>query len=278
MAEYNLSKEERRELNKALASFRMTERNARKLLGKEFTESVLPHKIGEILKPPKYVSNGEERLGVAKFKPGSSEELQTLIAYYQSYNVESFRKSASAAEEFNVNRGDAMLYQTIRGEFQAKISTDIASNEKYKAMEVMQAKAGLIRKSDIEIQPAHLKEKTLQSRQSINALEARDKTRFKELLATQYSYGTLGRRSQLDDRYIDNYIESAKKNNLYQKGTRERLKAMTHEQLQAFANDEDRIKFKYGSDTEIGLPSTDEIDEYMDTLGLSWNTEFGVWE
>lgn len=278
MAEYNLSKEERRELNKALASFRMTEQNARKLLGKEFTESVLPHKIGEILKPPKYVSNGEERLGVAKFKPGSSEELQTLIAYYQSYNVESFRKSASAAEEFNVNRGDAMVYQTIRGEFQAKISTDIASNEQYKAMEVMQAKAGLIRKSDIEIQPAHLKEKTLQSRQSINALEARDKTRFKELLATQYSYGTLGRRSQLDDRYIDNYIESAKKNNLYQKGTRERLRAMTHDQLQAFANDEDRIKFKYGSDTEIGLPSTDEIDEYMDTLGLSWNTEFKVWE
>lgn len=278
MAEYNLSKEERRELNKALASFRMTELNARKLLGKEFTESVLPHKIGEILKPPKYVSNGEERLGVAKFKPGSSEELQTLISYYQSYNVESFRKSASAAEEFNVNRGDAMIYQTIRGEFQAKISTDIASNEQYKAMEVMQAKAGLIRKSDIEIQPAHLKEKTLQSRKAINALEARDKTRFKELLATQYSYGTLGRRSQLDDRYIDNYIESAKKNNLYQKGTRERLRAMTHDQLQAFANDEDRIKFKYGSDTEIGLPSTDEIDEYMDTLGLSWNTEFGVWE
>lgn len=278
MAEYNLSKEERRELNKALASFRMTERNARKLLGKEFTESVLPHKIGEILKPPKYVSNGEERIGVAKFKPGSSEELQTLITYYQSYNVESFRKSASAAEEFNVNRGDAMIYQTIRGEFQAKISTDIASNEQYKAMEVMQAKAGLIRKSDIEIQPAHLKEKTLQSRKSINALEARDKTRFKELLATQYSYGTLGRRSQLDDRYIDNYIESAKKNNLYQKGTRERLRAMTHDQLQAFANDEDRIKFKYGSDTEIGLPSTYEIDEYMDTLGLSWNTKFGVWE
>ena len=278
MAEYNLSKEERRELNKALASFRMTERNARKLLGKEFTESVLPHKIGEILKPPKYVLNGEERIGVAKFKPGSSEELQTLIAYYQSYNVESFRKSASAAEEFNVNRGDAMVYQTIRGEYQAKISTDIASNEQYKAMEVMQAKAGLIRKSDIEIQPAHLKEKTLQSRQAINALEARDKTRFKELLATQYSYGTLGRRSQLDDIYIDNYIASAKKNNLYQSGTRERLRAMTHDQLQAFANDEDRIKFKYGSDTEIGLPSTDEIDEYMDTLGLSWNTEFGVWE
>lgn len=278
MAEYVLSKEERRELNKALASFRMTERNARNLLGKEFTESVLPHKIGEILKPPKYVSNGEERLGVAKFKPGSSEELKTLISYYKSYNVESFRKSASAAEEFNVNRGDAIVYQTIRGEFKAKISTDIASNEQYKAMEVMQAKAGLIRKSDIEIQPAHLKEKTLQSRQSINALEARDKTRFKEILATQYSYGTLGRRSQLDDRYIDNYIESAKKNNLYQKGTRERLRAMTHEQLQAFANDEDRIKFKYGSDTEIGLPSTDEIDEYMDTLGLSWNSEFGVWE
>ena len=278
MAEYNLSKEERRELNKALASFRMTEQNARKILGKEFTESVLPHKIGEILKPPKYVSNGEERLGVAKFKPGSNEELQTLIAYYKSYNVESFRKSASAAEEFNVNRGDAMIYQTIRGEFQAKISTDISTNEQYKAMEVMQAKAGLIRKSDIEIQPAHLKEKTLQSRQATNALEARDKTRFKELLATQYSYGTLGRRSQLDERYIDNYIESAKKNNLYQKGTRERLRAMTHDQLQAFANDEDRIKFKYGSDTEIGLPSTDEIDEYMDTLGLSWNTEFGVWE
>lgn len=278
MAEYVLSKEERRELNKALASFRMTERNARKKLGKEFTESVLPHKIGEILKPPKYVSNGEERIGVAKFKPGSSEELQTLISYYQSYNVESFRKSASAAEEFNVNRGDAIVYQTIRGEFQAKISTDIASNEQYKAMEVMQAKAGLIRKSDIEIQPAHLKEKTLQSRQEINALEARDKTRFKELLATQYSYGTLGMSSQLDERYIDNYIESAKKNNLYQRGTRERLRAMTHDQLQAFANDEDRIKFKYGSDTEIGLPSTDEIDEYMDTLGLSWNTEFGVWE
>ena len=98
------------------------------------------------------------------------------------------------------------------------------------------------------------------------------------MLATQYSYGTLGRRSQLDDRYIDNYIESAKRNNLYQKGTRERLRAMTHDQLQAFANDEDRIKFKYGSDTEIGLPSTDEIDEYMDTLGLSWNTEFKDWE
>lgn len=278
MAEYVLSKQERRELNKALASFRMAERRARKLLGKEFTSSVLPHKIGEILKPPKYVSNGEERIGVAKFKPGSREELQTLIAYYQSYNIESFRKSASAAEEFNVNRGDATLYQTIRGEFQAKIGTDIAENEQYKAMEVMQAKAGLIRKSDIEIQPAHLKEKTLQSKQVINALESRDKTRFKELLAAQYSYGTLGRRSQLDDRYIVNYIESAKRNNLYQKGTRERLRAMTHDQLQAFANDDDRIKFKYGSDAEIGLPSTDEIDEYMDTLGLSWNSEFKVWE
>lgn len=278
MAEYKLSKEERRELNKALASFRMMERRARKLLGKEFTSSVLPHKIGEILKPPKYTSNGEERIGVAKFKPGSSEELQALIAYYQSYNVESFRKSASAAEEFNVNRGDVMVYQTIHGEFQSKISTDIAQNEPYKAMEVMQAKAGLIRKSDIEIQPAHLKEKTLQSRQAMNALESRDKTRFKELLATQYSYGTLGRRSQLDDRYIDNYIESVKKNNLYQSGTRERLRAMTHDQLQAFANDEDRIKFKYGSDTEIGLPSTEEIDEYMGTLGLSWNTALKVWE
>lgn len=278
MAGYVLSKEERRELNKALASFRMTERRARKLLEKEFTSSVLPHKIGEILKPPKYVSNGEERIGMAKFKPGSSEELQTLIAYYQTYNVESFRKSASEAEEFNVNRGDAMIYQTIRGEYQAKIATDIAENEQYKSMEVMQAKAGLIRKSDIEIQPAHLKEKALQSRQTINALESRDKARFKELLATQYSYGTLGRRSQLDDRYIDNYIESAKKNNLYKGGTRERLRAMTHDQLQAFANDEDRIKFKYGSDTEIGISSTDEIDEYMSTLGLSWNTEFRNWE
>ena len=278
MAEYKLSKEERRALNKALASFRMMERRARKSLGKEFTSSVLPRKIGEILKPPKYTSNGEERIGVAKFKPGSSEELQTLISYYQSYNVESFRKSASTAEEFNVNRGDVMVYQTIRGEFQAKISTDIAQNEQYKAMEVMVAKAGLIRKSDIEIQPAHLKEKTLKSRQEMNALESRDKTRFKELLATQYSYGTLGRRSQLDDRYIDNYIESVKRNNLYQSGTRERLRAMTHDQLQAFANDEDRIKFKYGSDTEIGLPSTDEIDEYMGTLGLSWNTALKVWE
>jgi hypothetical protein len=278
MAEYVLPKEERRELNKALASFRTMERRARKLLGKEFTSSVLPHKIAEILKPPKYVSNGEERIGVAKFKPGSREELQTLIDYYKSYNIESFRKSASEAEEFNVNRGDAMIYQTIREKYQVKIGTDIAENEQYKAMEVMQAKAGLIRKSDIEIQPAHLKEKTLQSRQAINALESRDKARFKELLATQYSYGTLGRRSQLDERYIDNYIESAKKNNLYQKGTRERLRAMTHDQLQAFANDDDRIKFKYGSDTEIGLLSTDEIDEYMDTLGLSWNTEFKVWE
>ena len=278
MAEYKLSKEERRELNKALASFRMTERNARRMLGKEFTASVLPHKIGEILNPPKYVTNGEERIGVAKFKPGSSEELQTLIARYQAYNVERFRKSASAAEEFNVNRGDVMVYQAIREEFQAKISTDIAQNEQYKAMEVMQAKAGLIRKSDIEIQPAHLKETTLKSRQAMNALESRDKTRFKELLASQYSYGTLGRRSQLDDRYIDNYIESAKKNNLYKSGTRERLRAMTHDQLQAFANDDDRIKFKYGSDTEIGLPSTDEIDEYMGTLGLSWNTELKGWE
>lgn len=278
MAEYKLSKEERRELNKALASFRMTERNARRMLGKEFTASVLPHKIGEILKPPKYVINGEEQIGIAKFKPGSSEELQTLIARYQAYNVESFRKSASAAEEFNVNRGDVIAYQTIRGEFQSKINTDIAQNEQYKAMEVMQAKAGLIRKSDIEIQPAHLKEKTLQSRLAMNALESRDKTRFKELLATQYSYGTLGRRSQLDERYIDNYIESAKRNNLYKSGTRERLRAMTHDQLQAFANDEDRIKFKYGSDTEIGLPSTDEIDEYMGTLGLSWNTTLKVWE
>ena len=278
MSEYVLSKEERRELNKALASFRTSERRARKVLGKEFTSSVLPHKIGEILKPPKYVSNGEERIGVAKFKPGSSEELQTLIAYYQSYNVESFRKSASAAEDFNVNRGDAILYQSIRGEFQTKVNTDIAENERYKAMEVMQAKAGLIRKSDIEIQPAHLKEKSLQSRQAINALEARDKLRFKELLATQYSYGTLGRRSQLDSRYIDNYIESAKRNNLYKAGTRQRLSAMTHDQLQAFANDEDRIKFKYGSDTEIGLTSTDEIDEFMGTLGLSWNTTAKVWE
>lgn len=278
MAEYVLSKEERRELNKALASFRMTERNARKHLGKEFTESVLPHKIGEILKPPKYVSNGEERIGVAKFKPGSKEELQTLIDYYRAYNVESFRKSASEAEEFNVNRGDAMLYQTIRGEYQAKIGTAIAENEQYKAMEVMQAKAGLIRKSDIEIQPAHLRGKTLQSRQAINALEARDKTRFKELMAAQYSYGTLGRRSQLDNRYIDNYIESAKRNNLYQKGTRARLMAMTHDQLQAFANDEDRIMFKYGSDTEMDLPSTDEIDEYMSALGLSWNSKLKVWE
>lgn len=278
MAEYVLSKEERRELNKALASFRTTEMRARKALGKEFASSVLPHKIGEILKPPKYISNGEERIGVAKFKPGSSEELQTLIGYYRSYNVESFRKSASAAEEFNVNRGDTMVYYTIRREFQAKVNTDIAENKQYKAMEVMQAKAGLIRKSDIEIQPAHLKEKSLQSRQAINALEARDKLRFKELLSTQYSYGTLGRRSQLDSRYIDNYIESAKKNNLYKAGTRQRLRAMSHDQLQAFANDEDRIKFKYGSDTEIGLASTDEIDEYMGTLGLTWNSELRNWE
>ena len=278
MSEYVLSKEERRELNKALAGFRMTERKARKLLGNEFTSSVLPHKIGEILKPPKYVSNGEERIGIAKFKPGSSEELQNLISYYRAYNVESFRKSSSAAEDFNVNRGDAMMYQTIRGEFQAKISTDIAANEQYKAMEVMQANAGLIRKSDIAIQPAHLKEKSLQSRQAINALEARDKTRFKELMAAQYSYGTLGKRSQLDTIYINNYIESAKRNNLYQTGTRVRLKAMTHDQLQAFANDEDRILFKYGSDTEWGLPSVAEIDDFMGTLGLSWNSKFKVWE
>ena len=92
MAEYKLSKEERRALNKALASFRMMERRARKSLGKEFTSSALPRKIGEILKPPKYTSNGEERIGIAKFKPGSSEELQTLISYYRSYNVQSFKK------------------------------------------------------------------------------------------------------------------------------------------------------------------------------------------
>ena len=278
MAQYILSKEQRRELNKALASFRMTERNARKLLGKEFTASVLPHKIGEILKPPTYISNGEERIGIAKFKPGTKEELETLIAYYKSYNVESFRKSAKDAEDFNVNKGDALIYQTIRGEFKAKINVDIAENEQYKSMEVMQAKAGLIRKSDIDIQPAHLKEKSLKARQEINALESRDKDRFREMLAMQFSYGTMGRQYQLDERYIDNYIEAAKKNNLYGKGTRARLRAMTHDQLQAFANDEDRIKFKYGSDTEVGLPSTDEIDEYMGTLGLSWNTEFRVWE
>lgn len=278
MAEFKLSKEQRRELNKALASFRMTERNARKALGKEFTASVLPHKIGEILKPPKYISNGEERIGIAKFKPGSEEELNTLIAYYRSYNRESFRKSTQDSQDFNVNKGDVMLYQTIRGEYKAKINADIAENEQYKAMEVMQAQAGLIRKSDVEISPAHLKEKTLKARQEINALESRDKERFREAFATQYGYGTMGRALQLDQIYIDNYVKANKVTNTYTSGTTSMLKAMTHEQLRAFANDEDRIKMKYPTDKETSIPSGEEIKEWMSTLGLSWNSSYKVWE
>lgn len=277
MAEYKLSKEERRELNKALASFRMTERKARKQLGKEFTGSVLPHKIGEILKPPKYLSNGQERIGVAKFKPGSSEELQTLISYYQSYNVQSFKKDKQAAEFFNVNQGDAMIYQSIRGEFRAKINVDIAENEQFKAMEVMQAQAGLIRKSDIPIQPAHLKEQSLKVRQEVNALEARDKTRFKEAFAVQYSYGTAGRELQLDNIYINNYSQAAKVTNSYTKGTERMLRAMTHDQLRAFANDEERIKHRYPSAGEEIPDTGEEILDFMSTLGLDWDSRNGVW-
>lgn len=277
MAEYKLSKEERRELNKALASFRMMERRARKLLGKEFTSSVLPRKIGEIVKPPKYTSNGEERIGIAKFKPGSSEELQTLISYYRSYNVQSFKKDKQAAESFNVNQGDAMLYQSIRGEFKAKINVDIAENEQFKAMEVMQAQAGLIRKSDITIQPAHLKEQRLKTMQEINALESRDKTRFSEAFATQYAYGTVGRALQLDNIYISNYSKAAKVTNSYTSGTDRMLRAMTHDQLRAFANDEERIKHRYPSAGEE-IPDTGvEILDFMSTLGLDWDSENGVW-
>lgn len=277
MAEYKLSKEERRELNKVLASFRMTERKARKLLGKEFTASVLPHKIGEILKPPKYVSNGQDRVGIAKFKPGSTEELQTLISYYKNYNVQSFKKDKQAAETFNVNKGDAILYETIRGEFKAKINIDIAENEQFKAMEVMQAQAGLIRKSDIAIQPAHLKEQRLKVRQEVNALESTDKTRFREAFATQYSYGTVGSELQLDNIYIDNYSKAAKVTNSYTSGSERMLKAMTHDQLRAFANDEERIKHRYPSAGEEVPDTGEEILDFMSTLGLSWDSKNGVW-
>lgn len=277
MADFKLSKEQRRGLNKALSNFRTTENRARKLLGKEFTSSVLPRKIGEILKPPKYISNGEERVGIAKFKPGSAEELNTLISYYQSYNVESFRKDAQAAESFNVNKGDAMLYETIRGEFKAKVNVDLATNEQFKAMEVMQAQAGLIRKSDVIIQPAHLKEQSLMVRQEINALESRDKDRFRETLISQLSYGTMGRELQLDNLYIDNYINASKKNNTYSARTRKMLAAMTHDQLQAFANDEDRIKQRYTDDGTIVPSTADEIIDFMETLGLHWNPEAGNW-
>lgn len=272
MADYKLSKEQRRELNKALSNFRTVENGARKLLGKEFASSVLPRKIGEILKPPKYISNGEERIGIAKFKPGSAEELNTLISYYKSYNVESFRKDTQAAESFNVNKGDVMLYETIRGEFKAKVNVDLANNEPYKAIEVMQAQAGLIRKSDIAIQPAHLKEQSLKVRQEINALESRDKDRFRETLATQLSYGTKGRELQLDRVYIDNYVKAAKRNNTYSSGTTKMLLAMTHDQLQAFANDEDRVKQRYSDDGTITPSTKDEIMDFMETLGLSWDS------
>lgn len=277
MADFKLSKEQRRELNKALSNFRTTENRARKLLGKEFTSSVLPRKIGEILKPPKYISNGEERIGIAKFKPGSAEELNTLIDYYKSYNVESFRKDTQAAESFNVNKGDVMLYETIRGEFKAKVNVDLANNEQFKAMEVMQAQAGLIRRSDIPIQPAHLKEQSLKVKQEINALEARDKSRFRDTLATQFSYGTLGRELQMDRVYIDNYIKASKRNNTHSAGTYKMLTAMTHDQLKAFANDQDRIKQRYTDDGTI-IPSTaDEIIDFMETLGLHWDFESGSW-
>ena len=277
MADFKLSKEQRRELNKALSNFRTTENRARKLLGKEFTSSVLPDKIGEILKPPKYISNGEEKVGIAKFKPGSTEELNTLISYYQSYNVESFRKDAQAAESFNVNKGDAMLYETIRREFKAKVNADLATNEQFKAMEVMQAQAGLIRKSDVAIQPAHLKEQSLKVRQELNALESRDKDRFRETLATQLSYGTRGRELQLDRVYIDNYVKSSKINNTYSSGTAKMLSAMTHDQLQAFANDEDRIKQRYSDDGTITPSTADEIMDFMETIGLRWDSDSGAW-
>lgn len=277
MADYKLSKEQRRELNKALSNFRTTENRARKLLGKEFTSSVLPHKIGEILESPKYISNGEKRIGIAKFKPGSNEELKTLISYYQSYNVESFRKDAQAAEYFNVNKGDAMIYETIRGEFKDKVNVDLATNEQFKAMEVMQAQAGLIRKSDVAIQPAHLKEQSLKVRQEINALESRDKDRFRETLATQLSYGTRGRELQLDRVYIDNYVKSAKINNTYRPGTAKMLSAMTHDQLQAFANDEDRIKQRYSDDGTITPSTVDEIMDFMETIGLRWDYDSAAW-
>lgn len=277
MADFKLSKEQRRELNKALSNFRTTENRARKLLGKEFTSSVLPRKIGEILKTPKYISNGEERIGIAKFKPGSAEELNTLIDYYKSYNVESFRKDTQAAESFNVNKGDVMLYETIRGEFKAKVNVDLATNEQYKAMEVMQAQAGLIRKSDVSIQPAHLKEQSLKVRQEINALESRDKDRFKETLATQLSYGTAGRELQLDRIYIDNYVKASKRNNTYSANTRKMLSAMSHDQLQAFANDEDRIKQRYTDDGTITPSTADEIIDFMETLGLSWDSDSDAW-
>ena len=277
MADFKLSKEQRRELNKTLSNFRTIENRARKLLGKEFTSSVLPRKIGEILKPPKYISNGEERIGIAKFKPGSAEELNTLIDYYKSYNVESFRKDTQAVESFNVNKGDAMLYETIRGEFKAKVNVDLATNEQYKAMEVMQAQAGLIRKSDVSIQPAHLKEQSLKVRQEINALESRDKDRFRETLATQLSYGTRGRELQLDTVYIDNYIKASKRNNTYSAGARKMLAAMNHDQLQAFANDEDRIKQRYTDDGTITPSTADEIIDFMETLGLSWDSDSRAW-
>ena len=277
MADFKLSKEQRRELNKALSNFRTTEDRARKLLGKEFTSSVLPHKIGEILKPPKYISNGEEKVGIAKFMPGSTEELNTLISYYQSYNVESFRKDAQAAESFNVNKGDAMLYETIRREFKAKVNVDLATNEQFKAMEVMQAQAGLIRKSDVAIQPAHLKEQSLKVRQEINALESRDKDRFRETLATQLSYGTRGRELQLDRVYIDNYVKSSKINNIYSSGTAKMLSAMTHDQLQAFANDEDRINQRYSDDGTVTPSTADEIMDFMETIGLRWDSDSGAW-
>ena len=238
---------------------------------------MLPRKIGEILKPTKYISNGEERIGIAKFKPGSAEELNTLIDHYKSYNIESFRKDTQAAETFNVNKGDVMLYETIRDEFKAKVNVDLATNEQYKVMEVMQAQAGLIRRSDIPIQPAHLKEQSLKVRQEINALEARDKSRFRDTLATQFSYGTLGRELQMDKVYIDNYIKASKRNNTHSAGTYKMLTAMSHEQLKSFADDQDRLKQRYTDDGTI-IPSTaDEILDFMETLGLHWDSKSSAW-
>ena len=170
-----------------------------------------------------------------------------------------------------------MLYQSIRGKFKAKINVDIAENEQFKAMEVMQAQAGLIRKSDITIQPAHLKEQSLKARQEINALESRDKTRFIEVLATQYSYGTVGRDLQLDNIYISNYSNAAKVTNSYTAGTERMLRAMTHDQLRAFANDEERIKHRYPAAGEEIPDTGDEILDFMSTLGLDWDSENRVW-
>ena len=93
----------------------------------------------------------------------------------------------------------------------------------------------------------------------------------------QYSYGTLGRDLQLDNIYIKNYIQAAKVTNSYTKGTERMLRAMTHDQLRAFANDEERIKHRYPSAGEEIPDTGEEILDFMSTLGLDWDSDNGIW-